>query len=44
MPIKFCSEAYFFKLEVLLMSVKSQTQDPQLKVPLGGLVLRIFTS
>ena len=26
------------------MSLKSQTRDPQLKVPPGGLVLRIFTS
>ena len=27
-----------------LMSLKSQTRDPQLKVPPGGLVLRIFRS
>ena len=26
------------------MSLKYQTRDPQLKVPPGGLVLRIFTS
>ena len=40
MPIKVCSEAYFFRLEIL----RFQTRDPQLKVPPGGLVLRIFTS
>ena len=44
MPIKFCSEAYFFRLEGSLMSLKSQTRDLQLKVPSGGLVLRSFTS
>ena len=44
MPIKFCSEAYFFQAWGSLPSLKSQTQDPQLKVPPGGLVLRIFTS
>ena len=27
-----------------LTSLKSQTRDPQLKIPPGGLVLRIFTS
>ena len=27
-----------------LMNLKSQTRDPQLKVPNGGLVLRIFTT
>ena len=41
---KFCSEACIFRLGVFLTSVKSQTRDPQLKVPPGGLVLRIFTS
>ena len=33
MPIKFCSEPYFF-----------QAWNPQLKVPPGGLTLTIFTS
>ena len=42
MPIKFCSEAYFFRLGSLT-SLKSQTRDPPLKVPPGGHVLRIFT-
>ena len=41
MPIKFCSEAYFFRLDVL--TLKSQTRDPQIEVPPRGLVLRIFT-
>ena len=31
MPIKFYSEAYFFRLEIFLTSLKSQTQDPRLK-------------
>ena len=39
MPIKFCSEAWG-----CLTSLKSQTRDPQLKVPPRGLVLRIFMS
>ena len=43
MPIKFCSEAYFFQALGSLTSLKSQTRDPQLKVPPGGVVLRIFT-
>ena len=34
--IKFCSEAYFFSLGVSLTSLKSQTQDPQIKVPPTG--------
>jgi hypothetical protein len=29
-PIKFCSETYFFRLEVFLTSLKSQTRDPSL--------------
>ena len=45
MPIKFCSETYFFfQAWGSLTSLKSQTRDPQLKLPPGGLVLRIFTS
>ena len=44
MSIKFCSDAYFFQACGSLTSLKSQTQDPRLKVPPGGLVLRIFTS
>ena len=40
MLIKFFSEAYFSRLEILLMSLKSQTRDPQLKVPPRGLVLK----
>ena len=43
MPIIFCSEANFFQARGSLMSQKSQTRDPQLKVPPRGLVLRIFT-
>ena len=27
MPIKFCSEAYFVRIEVFLTSLKSQTRD-----------------
>ena len=38
------SGVYFFQAWGSLMSLKSQTRDPQLKVPPGGLVLRIFTS
>ena len=34
----------FFQAWSCLTSLKSQTRDPQLKVPTGGLVLRIFTS
>ena len=34
MPVKFCSEAYFFRLEVLK---EAEISDPQLKVPPGGL-------
>ena len=34
----------FFQAWGSLMSLKSQTWDHQLKVPAGGLVLRIFTS
>ena len=44
MPIKFCSQSYFFQTWGSLMSLKSQTRDPQLKVLPGVLVLRIFTS
>ena len=44
MPNKFCSEAYFFQTWGSLTSLKSLTRDPQLKVPPGGLVLRIFMS
>ena len=44
MPIIFCSEAYFFQAWGSLMSLKSQTRDTQLKVPPGGIVLRIFMS
>ena len=33
-----------FQARGCLTSLKSQTRDPQLKVPPGGLVLRIFTS
>ena len=44
MPIKVCSEAYLFQAWGSLMSLKFQIWDPQLKVPHGGLVLRIFTS
>ena len=43
MPIKICSEAYF-QAWCSLTSLKSETRDSQLKVPAGGLVLRIFTS
>ena len=43
MLIKFCSEAYFFRLEVL-NEPEIQTRDPQLKVLPGELVLRIYTS
>ena len=38
------AEAYFFQAWGFIMSLKSLTRDPQLKVPPGGLVLRIFTS
>jgi hypothetical protein len=38
MPIKFCSEAYFFRLGVF------NTRDSWLKVPPRGLMLRIFMS
>ena len=41
MPIKFCSEAYFFRLEVLYEPEISDS-GPQLKVPPGGLILRIL--
>ena len=34
----------FFQAWGSLTNLKSQTRNPQLKVPLGGLVLRIFTS
>ena len=34
----------FFQAWGSLTSLKSQTRDPQLKVPPGGLVLRIFTN
>ena len=34
----------FFQAWGSLASLKSQTRDPQLKVPPGGLVLKIFTS
>ena len=44
MPIKFCSNAYFFQAWGSLTSLKSQTRDLRLKVPPGGLVLRTFTS
>ena len=44
MPIKFCSEVYFFQASSSLKSLKAQTRDPQLKIPPGGLVLRIFTT
>ena len=44
MPIKFCSEAYFFQAWGSLMSLKSQIRDSQLRVPPRGLMLRIFTS
>ena len=44
MTIKFCSEAYFFQAWGSLSSLKSQTRDPKLKDPPGGLVLRIYTS
>ena len=44
MPIKVCSEASFFLAWGSLTSLKSQTRDPQLEVPPGGLVLRVFTS
>ena len=37
MPIKFCSEAYFFR-RVSLTSLKSQTRDPRIR----GLVLRFL--
>ena len=40
---EFCSETYF-QAWGSLTGLKSQTRDPQLKVPPGGLVLRIFTS
>ena len=43
MSIKFCSEAYFFQAWGSLTGLKSQTRDPHLKFPPGGLVLRIFT-
>ena len=43
-PIKFCSEAYFFQAPGSLTSLKSQTLDSWLKIPPGGLGLRIFTS
>ena len=35
MPIKFCSDAYFFQACGSLTSMKSQTRDPHLKVPPG---------
>ena len=44
MPIKVCLEAYFFQASGSLTSLKSQTRDLPIKVPPGGLVLRIFTS
>ena len=44
MSIKFWSEAYCFQAWRSLTSLKYQTRDPQLKVPPGGHVLRIFTS
>ena len=34
----------FFQTSGSLTSLKSQTRDPQFKVPPGGLVLRTFTS
>ena len=43
MKIKFCW-GLFFQAWDSLTSLKSQTRDPQLKVPLGGLLLRIFMS
>ena len=43
MAIKFCSEIYF-QAWGSFTSLKSQTRDPQLKVPPGGLGLRLFTS
>ena len=41
MPIKFCSEAYFSGFRFFN---ELEISDPQLKVPTGGLVLRMFTS
>ena len=42
MPIKFCSETYFFQARGLLTSLKCQNRDLQLKVPPGELVLRFL--
>ena len=41
--LNFAQSPIFSELSSL-KSLKSQTRDPQLKVPPGGLVLRIFTS
>ena len=43
MPINF-SQRPIFQAWGSLTSLKSQTRDPDPKVPPGGLVLRIFTS
>ena len=42
-PLNFAQRPIFLGLR-FVTSLKSQTRDTQLKVPLGGLVLRIFTS
>ena len=44
MPINFLLRGLFFQAWGSLTSLKSQTRDPQIEVPPGGLVLRIFTS
>ena len=42
--LNFFLRVLFFQAWGSLTSLKSQSRDPQLKVPPGGLVLRIFTS
>ena len=44
MPIKFCSEGYFLSGLRFFNEPEFSDSDPQLKVPPGGIVLRIFTS
>ena len=39
----FCLEAYFFRLEVLYRVWNFKGLDPRIKVPPGGLVVRIIT-
>ena len=44
MPIKFCLSLIFSGLSFFNEPEISETPDPQLEVPPGGLVFRIFTS